>query len=153
MNLLINPGIRQGIMKLEDRMRWALKEELLPEHKCILTHHFAPGAYGREIYIPKGSLLVGKIHKHAHINVLSKGTVSVMTEDGPEEFSAPRTWVSTPGTKRVVYAHTDVIWTTIHVTEETDLVKIEDDVIAKSYTELDAFRTLAIKTEDTKCLG
>ena len=37
-----------------------------------------------------------------------------------------------------MYALEDTVWTTIHVTEETDLEKIEDYVIAKSYDELEA---------------
>lgn len=129
--------VREKIVAFESLLRVAVSSGH-KEADCPLTHHFAPGAYGREIFIPQGSIVIGKIHKHAHINVLSQGTVSVLTEDGPQEFSAPRTWVSTPGTKRVVFAHTDVRWTTIHVTEETDLDKIEDYVIAKSYEELDS---------------
>lgn len=136
--LTIAPEIREKIVSFEQLLRQALEQEYT-EADCPLTHHFAPGAYGREIFIPQGSIVIGKIHKHAHLNILSQGSVSVLTEDGPQEFSAPRTWVSTPGTKRVVFAHTDVRWTTVHVTDETDLEKIEECVIAKTYDELDVF--------------
>jgi hypothetical protein len=34
-----------------------------------------------------------------------------------------------------VYVLEDTVWTTYHPTEETDLGKIEDHVIAKSYDE------------------
>jgi hypothetical protein len=47
--------------------------------------------------------------------------------------------VSEPGTKRAVYAETDVVWTTIHPTEETDLEKIEEEVIAKTFQEYNTF--------------
>ena len=103
---------------------------------CPLKHHFAPGQYAREILLPKGSLVIGKIHKHAHINVVSKGRVSVMTEYGRMDIEAPCTFVSQVGTKRAVYAHEDTIWTTVHVTDETDLLKIEDEIIAKTYDEV-----------------
>ena len=84
--------------------------------------------------------MVGKIHNHAHVNVLSMGRVSVYTEQGPEEFSAPRTWISEPGTKRVVYTHEDAVWNTIHhnPTNETDTDKIEEFVIAKTFEQFDA---------------
>jgi len=104
-----------------------------------LTHHFAPGCYGRELFMPKDSVVVGKIHKHAHLNVLLEGTVSVVTEFGDETFSAPKVWVSEPGTKRAVYNHTDVRWITFHPTEETDIEKIEDEVIAPDFDSLDIF--------------
>ena len=37
-----------------------------------------------------------------------------------------------------VHAITDVIWTTIHLTEKTDLVEIENEIIAPDYETLDA---------------
>ena len=53
--------------------------------------------------------------------------------------------ISPPGTKRVVLALTDVIWTTIHHNPQnhTNLDKIEDMVIAKDYSEYNKFRRLA----------
>jgi hypothetical protein len=49
---------------------------------------------------------------------------------------APFTLVAQPGAKRVILAHTDVVWTTIHGTDETDLEKIENEFIAKTYEEV-----------------
>ena len=103
-----------------------------------LWHAFAPGAYARTIFIPAGTLVVGKIHKHAHLNILIRGRVSVATEEGPMELEAPRVMTSKAGTKRVVYAHSPVLWTTIHLTDKTDLDAIEEEIIAKSYEAYDA---------------
>jgi hypothetical protein len=47
--------------------------------------------------------------------------------------------VSPPGCKRAVATLSDTVWTTIHVTDLTDLAAIEDYVIAKSYAEYEAF--------------
>ncbi|MDE2099303.1 MAG: hypothetical protein KGL39_18765 [Patescibacteria group bacterium] len=137
MNELVTT-MRNKILAFEAWLR-ALEAPEPTEDNYPVTHHFAPGSYGREIFIPQGHVVVGKIHKHAHLNVLSQGRVAVLTEQGVEEFQAPRTWVSVPGTKRVVFAHTDVVWTTIHVTPETDLTKIEEHVIAKDYDALAQF--------------
>lgn len=106
-------------------------DELVPKH------HFAPGAYARELFVPAGRIVIGKIHRHAHINVLSMGKCTVFTEDGLVDLEAPATFVSSPGTKRAVLTHTDVVWTTVHVTNETDLGKLEAELIAPSYDELD----------------
>lgn len=128
-------GIRKKLFDLQQ----AAGE--LPEVDCPLQHQFAPGVYMRTIFIPAGTVIVGKIHKHSHANVLSQGTVSVMTEDGGlEQFTGPRQMVSPAGCKRAVFAHTDVVWTTIHPTQETDLEKIEQEVIAKTFEEYEQFR-------------
>lgn len=122
----------------------------LPQIDCPLKHHFAPGAYAREILLPAGSLVIGKIHKHAHVNVISQGRVSVMTEGGRKDLQAPCTFVSDVGTKRAVYAHEDTVWTTIHVTNETDMAKLEDEIIAKSYDEFEALEASRKLLEEVK---
>ena len=132
-------GRRQAIMQVEATLRELKAVEHLPDPDCPLSHVFAPGAYARTIFIPKDTLLVGKIHKHAHLNMLMQGKVSVATEEGPMLLEAPQVMCSKAGTKRVVYTHTDTIWTTVHLTESTDLDEIEEQIIAKTYEEFDAF--------------
>ena len=108
---------------------------------CPLTHKFAPGIYVREIFIPKGTCVVGKIHKHDHPNFLLKGEVLVVTEfGGKERLKAPLSMISKAGTKRVVFALEDTVWITVHATNETELGKIEDHVIAKNYEEFEQFK-------------
>ncbi len=112
----------------------------LPPVDCPLQHSFIDGVYVRTIHIPAGTVIVGKIHKHSHANILSQGEVSVFTEGGGlERLKGPLTMVSEAGTKRAVYAHTDTVWTTIHKTDETDLDKIERYVIADTYQEYEQF--------------
>jgi len=101
-----------------------------------VTHHFAPGTYGREMLLPAGHTIIGKIHKHAHLNIICKGRVKVTTEEGCKELIGPCVFTSYAGTKRAVHVLEDTIWITIHPTEETDLEKIEDEVIAKDYDSL-----------------
>ncbi len=102
-----------------------------------LRHIFAPGAYAREMTIRAGHWAIGKIHKHAHLSFITKGRIAVLTEDGPTVITAPYTFVNTPGTKRVVLALEDTVWTTVHITNKTDLTEIEDEVIAKSFEEIE----------------
>ena len=131
-------NFREKVFQLQDFM-----DGVEAKADCPVKHIFAPGVYAREIFIPAGSLVVGKIHKHAHLNFITKGRVKVATETGAREYEAPYTFVSEVGTKRAVYAIEDTIWTTIHVTDETDLEKIEDYVIAKSYDDLPALEVSA----------
>lgn len=115
------------------------------EEKFPLTHRFADNVYAREMFIPKDSVIVGKIHRYGHLNVITKGHVSVLTEFGVEELHGPCTFVSKPGTKRVVYAHEDTIWTTFHGTKHTDVEKVEEDIICKSFEEFDRLKQLEDK--------
>lgn len=117
---------------------------------CPLNHRFCGNTYVREIFIPKGTLLVGKIHRHEHPNFLMKGEVSVVTEyGGVERLKAPLSMISKPGTKRVVFAHEDVVWVTIHeVGDERDLEKIENIVITKTYDEIGMDNPEQIKSDE-----
>lgn len=103
---------------------------------CGLVHTFAPGAYARSIFLPKGAVIIGKIHKHAHLNIVSMGKVLVVTEFDRVTLEGPCTFTSEAGTKRALVVLEDTVWTTIHLTNETDLIKIEADIISPSYDEL-----------------
>lgn len=103
---------------------------------CPIKHEFADDMYIREIFLPKGMLFVTKLHKQKHPYFLLKGDCSVMTEAGTIRLKAPMHGITLPGTKRVIYTHEDTVWITVHATKETDITKIEDEVISKSYEEL-----------------
>lgn len=125
--------VRNNILKLEACM------QAMPEHQIEIktTHHICNGVYAREIFIPKGVTLTGKIHKTEHLNIISAGEITVWTDEGMKRIKAPCTLISKPGMKRVGYAHEDTVWTTIHGTQETDLVKLEADLIAKDFSEIE----------------
>lgn len=115
-------------LALSDRDKVSLLEDEMRKHEQIdipIRHHFSPGVYAREITIPAGTLLTGRIHKYEQLNILSGGEISVLTDDGMKRVKAPFTVVSPPGTKRIAYAHTECTWTTILATEEKDPEVIE----------------------------
>lgn len=133
---------RDAIMGLERLMMDQSQVDLQ------VVHHFAPGVYARELRIPKGVLLTGKIHKTEHLNIVSQGKIVVVSQFGREIIKAPHTMISKPGVKRVGYALEDTVWTTIHVTEKTDPELIEDDIIAESFDAFDKY----IEAETTEKL-
>lgn len=128
---------REAIQGFEDMIAQcpdAQTNDCLP-----LKHTFTPGIYTREIFLPAGSVLTGKIHRHEHPNFLMAGVVDVFTEDGGlERLEAPMWCVSPAGTKRAIHVIEDSIWITIHAnpTDTEDLEEIENMVIAKEYKEL-----------------
>jgi len=124
--------VRDNILALEQLMLDQPQVEIEP------THYFADGIYAREIVIPAGTLLTGKIHRTRHLNIVSKGKIAVVTEDGQKIIEAPCTFVAEAGTKRVGFALEDCVWTTIHASQETDLEKLETELIAPSFEALEA---------------
>ncbi len=123
------PTLREKVFQLEALM---LEE---PQVDLPVKHHFSQGVYGRELFIPAGTILTGKIHKYPQLNILSQGEMSVLTEDGVKRVQAPFHVVSPAGTKRIAYAHTDCTWTTIHGTELNEVEEIEKYFIAQSEAE------------------
>lgn len=116
----------------------------LPQTELPLRHFYMEGrtashVYAREISIAKGIAAVGRVHKFQCINIISKGRVVVASEEGVRIITAPHTWVSEPGAKRALYVLEDLIWTTIHLTDELDIAKIKDDLGEVSYEEYFAY--------------
>jgi hypothetical protein len=136
--LWIDPEIlRKQVFAIEERMKIL---DLPPvETICPHTDYFSKGVYGREIFIPAGTILIGKIHKYEQMNVLLSGDLSVLTEDGVKRVRPPFVVVSPPGTKRIAYAHVDSRWLTVHGTELRDVDEIEKIFIAQTEQEYIAF--------------
>lgn len=87
----------------------------LPQLDMPLTHRFTPGLYIREIFMPKGAIVISRVHKREHPFVVSKGKVAVWSEnDGWQFIKAPFTGITTPGTRRILFISEDCIWTTFH---------------------------------------
>lgn len=85
--------------------------------------------YCRELFRPADTLIVGKCHRREHLYVVLSGTVTIAGEGYKETVTGPKVFVSRPGTKRAVYAHTNATTMTVHRTDETDLEKIEAELI------------------------
>lgn len=117
-----------------DRLAAAMKQ--MPQADVPVTHRFLDGIYVREVFMKKGLIVVGKIHKQEHIAIISSGSATVLTEEGLKHIQAPYTFKSPPGVRRALYIHEDMVWTTVHRTDETDLDKIEAQLIAKDFAEL-----------------
>ena len=147
-NTLDKVAFREKILNAQDMMQKVVSSgeavDALPS--CTLTHTYTPiheeygaGTYARQMFIPKGTLIIGKIHRHQHLNFIMQGRVSVATEFGTKFLNAPCVFVSEVGLKRAVYAEEDTIWVTVHQTKftgEENLDKMEDELIAPDYSDM-----------------
>lgn len=101
----------------------------LPQIELKTEHFFLPGVYCRSVFRPADTLIVGKVHKKSHLYIVASGEVTVIGNGVKERIIGPRVIVSAPGTKRAVYSHTEATCMTVHRTDETDLDKIEAELI------------------------
>lgn len=125
MNELLNNNIRDKVNQAEALMA------KLPQIDLKTIDHFSKDIYARELHIPKGIMLTGKIHKYEQLNILAKGKIKVLVGDIIQEIEAPFIVVSPAGTKRIALALEDCVWITVHGTDEKNVDLIEKEFIAQ----------------------
>src|SRR5215510_8140236 len=105
-----------------------------PQIEFPCEHHHSEGVYVREFQMPAEHVVVGKEHRTRHLNILVKGRCRVWQPGQPTmELSAdngPVTFESMAGVKKIVLAHTDIVWMTIHATDETSQDRLEFEIIS-----------------------
>ena len=102
----------------------------LPQLDCPLKHYFAPGVYVREIRMPAGAVIIGKVHKTEHFNIIQQGRVALIDHNFKRlDLAAPCTFVSGAGVQKVLYILEDTVWSTIHITNNRDLESLEAELI------------------------
>jgi len=122
-------------------------QEVMEEADCYTSdmreftdHFFAPGVYLRTLFIPKGHILVGAIHKFESINILLKGKIAVTTSMGESIVAeAPYIFKASPGQK-VGYAIEDVWYASIHPNEDnvTNIKQLEAEHTVPTHKALEA---------------
>tara|TARA_R100000697_G_scaffold112174_2_gene129633 strand:+ start:1331 stop:1804 length:474 start_codon:yes stop_codon:yes gene_type:complete len=142
-------AMRSKIQKLEEDLLSAANDKSivagdnngLGNKLAPLEHTFADGVYVRQMYMPKDTAVVGKIHKRKHVWFLLQGCISVATEDKTEEYEAPCYVVSPGGSKRVILALEDTIFINIHPNPSNtqDLIELEKYNVAKDYEEYEQY--------------
>lgn len=135
-------------MELIEQLENSILLAEVEQPNCPITHNFSQGVYVREITMPADSLIVGHEHKTKHLNIISKGHCRLLDIDTGEiiEIQAPYIFESEAGVRKVLYIEEECVWSTVHVTNTTDLDELEAELITKSDTH--------IKLEGgNKCLG
>ena len=100
------------------------------------THSFADGQYIREIFNPANEIIVTKVHLKNHPFFLLEGKMSIITAEGFETIEAPYYGVTKAGTRRIIMAHEDCRFVTVHRTDSLSVSDIEKEVVADSFEEL-----------------
>ena len=113
-----------------------------PQIDCPVSHVFSDGLYFRTIFMPAGTFVIGHRHRTRHLNVILQGRASVLINGEVHQVKAGQIFESDAGVKKVLFIHEDMRWGTVHVTEETDLKRLEEQLIIKSEACLEHERQL-----------
>lgn len=100
----------------------------LPQVELPTRHYVLDGMYAREMFIPAGTALVGRVHKKEHFFIVTKGKISIASEGGVIVLVAGALLTSKPGIKRAGYAIEDTICVTVHKIEGKTLEDIEEEL-------------------------
>lgn len=103
-----------------------------PQIEVPLHHAFAPNVYLRQVTMPKGAVIIGHQHKTEHFNIVLSGRASVYMEGEMHEIVAPSIFKSSAGVRKVLFIHETMVWATVHPTSETNLDKLDEELIIKS---------------------
>lgn len=119
---------REGILNVQKFLENGISRGDFEDGKSHSSweHSFIPGGYARQMLIAKFTLVVGKIHLYPCFNFIMSGRVTVFSEDGIRDIVAPFFFVSQPKAKRIVYAHDETLWITVHGTMDSELKTIDD---------------------------
>jgi len=123
----------------------ALEQAMLQEEQVSIdvNHRFNGGIYAREITIPKGTLLTGRIHKFDHFDIMLSGDISVSTDTGEvKRLTGLNIMEGKAGKKRAGYAHEDTHWITFHCAEERNPEEMYEFLTCGSFEELEEFNHL-----------
>lgn len=108
-----------------------------------VKHRFSGGIYAREITIPKGTLLTGRIHKFDHFDIMLSGDVTVSTDNGEvKRLTGLNIMEGKAGKKRAGFAHEDTHWITFHSAEERNPEEMYEFLTCGSFQELDDFNLM-----------
>ena len=109
-----------------------------------LKHSFSEGVYIREMFMPQGGLVIGKLYKISHTWFLLSGELEVATDEGVDYYIAP-CYVNAPeGTKRVLRAITDVVFVNVYPNPDniTNIDTLEDMLTCSSYANYTQYKLL-----------
>jgi len=111
-------------------------ERVMLEHEqvdCPVIHHFGPGIYTREVHLKAGTLAIGHRQKQEHVNVILKGRVLMLRDDGStQELAAPLMFIGQPG-RKMGWVLEDTVWQNIYATTVRDVCTLEDMFLDKSF--------------------
>lgn len=93
----------------------------LPQVEIPVVENFVNGMYTREIVIPAGTLLTGRVWKQDYVDIMLGGDILVATPSGTRRLTGPNICDGQAGRKRAGFAFADTRWITVQRIDEAGL--------------------------------
>ena len=128
--------IRENILRKKiDALQEIMKA--MPQTEIPVKNTFSGGVYAREVFIPKGTVAIGKVHLTEHLNICLQGDLTFLTVDGPKRIKAPAMFSAPAGTKKLAYANEDSIWVNVHPAISDDPDEIVEALTVERFADFD----------------
>lgn len=147
------------IVRLQDREEINREIELfgrflqcLPDDmktNCPNKHHFCEGVYIREMFIPKGTFIIGKKHKTTHFNIVLSGSGKVICDGVIKKVKQGDIFTSKSDGRKVGIADEDMRFLNIFPTSETNIDKLDEE-LAYDESDVRSFTGRAIRSVNSK---
>ena len=127
---------RLQISSIEGSANHELGENQEPEmiDLCPLQQDLTNGLYTREVFMPKGTLVVSFIHKQDHPSFVLEGEASVLLDDGQiVKYKQGDKIMTKTGTQRVLFMHEDTRWACVYRTNAKTFLDAEKDVYTNDF--------------------
>lgn len=132
--------VQVGIPTLDQMYEVEEKLTQLTQADFSLINRFADGLYARQVTMKRGTFLTSKIHLKEHFAFVLTGDVSVWTDQDYQRVKAPQVIVTQPGTKRVLLAHEDTVWITVHACNAKTVEEAEAELVTNDRSMIDRVR-------------
>lgn len=119
-----------------------------PQIDCPVQHHFGPGLYMREAFLPAGTYIMGHAHKHESMNIMLKGKMAVIVDGEAKVIEGPYIFTAGPG-RKLAYIIEDTVFLNAYATNETDVDALEEMVVEKS----DAWKDAQQKAQNMQAIN
>lgn len=130
-----NLSLMPKILALEEKMRE------FPQLDLPVKHYHIEGVYVRELFIPAGTVLTGKIHNKENISILSQGELMISNGDSALRIiKAPYTVVDKPGVKRLGYAITDCTFINVLRSDKKTVPELEEELVSDTFEQYEQKR-------------
>lgn len=130
---------REQLKSVEGAMEHKAGTAQSEEMKAVfpLKQTLEGGLYTRELFMPKGSVVVSMIHKQQHPSFLLSGKVSYIDDRGEiVTIEGPQVIFTQIGAQRVLYIHEDTNWCCVYKTNAKTFEEAEADVYTDDYRDL-----------------
>jgi len=91
-----------------------------PQLSCPVIHTLAPKMYIREVHLPKGAFILGNYHTTLHQNIMLKGELDLIHEDGSAtRIVAPYMCTGSIG-RKMAFIIEDTVWLNLFSVEDEE---------------------------------